>query len=265
MSLLPEEFLKSVVSIKTDSMGWTAFLYWVKLKKIDEISWENHYAVFLITNRHMVNIDKSLIIRYNKKNWGVGETTIEKWSDWIFPNEATIDLAIIQVNADYLKENEVDYVVFWQENSILSEDEFLLKLKIWQDIFLAGFPLWIIWIEKNYPIARQWIIARNDIELLKKWIFYLDVNNFPWNSWWPIFLKPSNMSLTGKNPMDKALFIWVICAYEPFPRTLYDNSQFPPVPMMITYENSWIALWVPIYIAYELAKEWIEKQWEEVF
>lgn len=267
MSLLPESFLKSIVSVELKSNSWTttwtAFLYWTKLKKIE--NWKNHYAVFLITNRHLVRSDAPMTIRYNKIGWGSEEITLEGTSNWIFPDNKNIDLAILQLNAKFLKEKSVDYASFTEENSILTEEDFLLRLRVWQDIFLAWFPLGIKGIERNFPIARQGIIARNDTELIKNGNFYLDVNNFPGNSGGPIFSRPSPLSLDWMKALDKAMIIGVICAYQPFVKTLYDISQNPPVPMMITNENSGIAVGIPIYIAHNLAKECMEKQWEELF
>lgn len=264
MSLLPERFLKSIVSIKNNSNTlWTGFLYWIKLEKTDPITKRNHYSFFLVTNKHIANINTQLTIVFNKINGGITTGLITDSNSWVIPTD-DIDIAILQLNYDFLIQNEVEYSILKDEDSILNKIDFL-NLKVGTDVFLAWFPLWITWLEKNYPIARQWIIARNDDELIKKWQFYLDINNFPWNSWWPIFLRPSLISLEWLTPINKSLVIWVICAYLPFNRTLYDTSSHPHTPMMITQENSWIAIWVPIYIAYELAKKLLESQWEKIF
>lgn len=250
MSLLPLDFVKSVVLIKGSAGTGTAFIYAPEVK----IEWEKRYRYFLVTNSHLTKGVQRLSVKLNTKDKKLLEVPLPEGTRWFSPKNG-IDLSITLLNPHFLNENGFDFMAISEECAITEKEDFSKKMQVGQDIFLVWFPLGIEGIQQNYPIVRQGIIARNDEELLTEGCFFLDANNFPGNSWGPIFSKPSAISLVGKEPINESLLIGIVFAYKPFERVYYDNLQTPPRPMIITQENSGIALAVPSYILHQLTEE----------
>lgn len=267
MSLLSSQYLKSTVYLTKDNTHfWTWFLIWIETWKTNEEG-KKLYYIFLVTNRHNITDGKILKIRFNKQDWNwTGEETvnIEK-SDRIYytdvddiDNPIYTDVVMLQLNFGFIKNAGYETHFIIEENIFTDRYSFENNLKIWHEIFLLWFPLGIKGLNSNFPIARQWIIARNDKELLDKREIYLDVNNFPWNSWWPIVLKPNRDALEWK-PILESKLIGVIKSYSPYYKTYHDISTNPPTPTVMISENSWIAQGIPSYIIYEMWKEHINK------
>lgn len=257
MSLFPPDFLKSVLIIKTNKGTATVFIYSVKVGEVISEG-NNQSVIFLVTNRHVVEGINYAEVVFNTKNDELKKIGIEQNSNWIFPKEKEVDLAMLPVDADFFIDNNFDHRRLSEETTITDEAEFVEKIHVGQDIFLAGFPLGIEGVKQNYPILRQGIVARNDSELLSEKLFFLDVNNFPGNSGGPVFTRPSISALEGKTALNQCLLIGVVSAYKPSNNIIYDPNVSPPKPILFK-ENSGIALAVPIFIAYQIAKEFINE------
>ena len=269
MSLLPEQYLESTVYLEKDtSFSWTWFLIWIKTWEINA-EWNTLYHIFLVTNKHNIDNGETLHIYFNKLDWTwIGKEDIDIVSSkWIYHENISdvnapwyVDVVMLQVSFGYLVQWWYQFSFIPEENIVIDHDFFENKIRVWHEIYLLWFPLSIKGLNHNYPIARQWIIARNDKELLGKKEFYLDVNNFPWNSWWPVILKPSIMALWEEAPIAESKLLGTIKTYSPYRKTYYDNSVDPPIATVMMSENSWLAQWIPSYILYEMWKKYIEEQ-----
>lgn len=258
-SLLHETFVKSTVLIKSSGKNPIGSWFLVWFKNWFNDSQEQLYSLFLVTNLHVIKADPNIIhICMNKKSWWVWEPQISTQDpNWILYD--WVDIAMIQINWDFLLEWEYATYFINEEMIITNPEQYLSDLEMWEEIYLLWFPLWISWLSLHNPIVRQWIIARIDEELITQHQIYFDVNNFPWNSWWPVIIKPNIMSLQGKLPREQSKLIWLINAYIPFKKVYYDNDKNPPEPTMMVSENSWIWIWIPSYIIAELAHQHLEK------
>lgn len=252
MSLLPQEHLDSVVLIKTDtgSIG-TGFLIGVDTGQEPDENGNHQYVPFIVTNKHVISGAKTLSITLNTAAGCKTENVENK--DWMSPADGT-DIAVTSLNPAYLHNIQAVGTLIFEDHIVTSKESFIEDVKTGQEVFLLGFPLGLSGVEKTHPVARMGIVARNDEELLKKEVFWLDINNFPGNSGGPIFIKPSILHLNGKKPLMKAALIGLISAYVPFQKKLFDNSMNPPQAKMIIEENSGIAIAIPIYKAFELAR-----------
>lgn len=256
-SLLHQNYIKSTVQIKSNWIAHaTGFIVWIKHEKT------NLYYLYLVTNLHVIYWLKEITIVLNKKWWWIWEekfiindsrvnfNSID-WYNW------NLDIAATIINATYLKDNNYDY-----ENYFIADDyliktrkEYINLIETWEEVFLLWYPLWINWINQNSPIARQWIISRIDDDLLNNYNIYLDINNFPWNSWWPILTKPSAIAFGWKELTNSSNLIWIISSYIPYRKTYFDNKNWQYIPSMVMEENSWIAIWFPSYVIYEKLKQ----------
>jgi hypothetical protein len=253
---------------KDNTSFWTWFLIWIKTGKFDAED-KPFYRIFLVTNKHNIIGGEKLIICFNKKDWwwvNEEEIDIPEQNRIYYANEQDInnplytDIIMLHIDFNYIKNTWYETYFIIDDCMITDRDTFENELNAWHEIYLLWFPLWMTWLSSHCPIARQWIIARNDKELLDKREIYLDVNNFPWNSWGPIILKPESVALEWKEPMLESKLIWVIKSYSPYAKTYYDISTNPPTPTFVMSENSWIAQWIPSYILYEMWKKFIDDQ-----
>jgi len=253
MSLLPQQYLKAVVHIKTESGKGTGFLIGIKNGLKNEKG-EDFHELFIVTNCHVVNAKRQITIRFDS-NKGPEEISLSGGDkDWIMCAKKDVDLAVIHVNHLYLSGMNIDYTAIFEEDMFTDKSTFQELIEVGHEVFLLGFPLGISGISKNHPIARQGIVARCDDELLFDSKFLLDINNFPGNSGGPIFVKPSLISLEGKNPIKKSFLIGLICSYLPYSKQLFDHTTDPPSPKMVMEENSGLAVAIPIFEAVEIAK-----------
>lgn len=259
MSLLPDYFLKSTVFIQNDSTTGTGFLIGVDTGNKDEHG-AVLYRVFLVTNRHVIDETKKTVIHIDTES-GIKKADIPaENNEWLYPDDVAIDLAIIPINGKFLKENKVESVFIAEDGIIATREDFLERVKVGQEVYLLGFPLGLKGMNKNFPIARQGIIARNDEELLDSSQVYLDINNFPGNSGGPIFVKPGIVSLGDRKPFEKSMLTAIVSACMVHQKTLFDNSTTPPTAKMIIEENSGVAIAIPAYIALDVAKEYLKKE-----
>lgn len=259
MSLLPDSFLKSTVFIKNGDSAGTGFLIGVDSGSKDEKG-RTLYNLFLVTNRHVIDENKSTIVSIDTES-GIKEASILPVDkSWQFPEDEDLDIALTPINPDFLKLIKAEAVFIAEDSIISTKDEFLSRLYVGQEVYLLGFPLGLKGLSKNFPIARQGIIARNDEELLSLDQLYLDINNFPGNSGGPIFVKPSVVRLGDRKVFDQSMLIALVSAYLPYKKTLFDNTTTPPTPKMIIEENSGLAIAIPVYLALNLARDWLVKQ-----
>lgn len=235
---------------------WSWFIVW--FKNWFNPDWEQLYKLFLVTNLHVIQWQEEIFVCINKIWWWVWEEAIQSKS-WI--KKEWIDIALTTINWNYLKRWNYTINFISEENLITQKEEYLERLETWEEIYLLWFPLWIAWLSLHNAIARQWIIARIDNELLENNEIYFDVNNFPWNSGWPVITKPNIISLNGKKPWTESMLIGLIRSYIPSHKTYYDITQNPPIPTMTVSENSWIWIWIPSYIIAELVQNelWMTK------
>ncbi len=244
-----------MVYIKSDRGGFgTGFIIGIRMGT--NASGLGLYSPFLVTNRHVIKDTEILDLTLNTQSGC--HTAKANTADWEVSTDGC-DVAVLSLNGQYLNDIQSAENLIPEDQIIVSQENFLSDVKTGQEVFLLGFPLGITGIEKTYAIARMGIVARNDKELIKEGIFYLDIENFPGNSGGPVFVKPSVFHFEGEDPLNHSKLIGFVSAYKPSQTQLYDIRTNPPTPKMVIEENSGIALAIPAYKAVELAKKKIER------
>lgn len=257
MSLVPNIYLKSTVQILLNWNGHGSwFIYGYKIWKQNDLG-QDLYNIYLVTNFHVVNVIWELAVTVNTKDWvkkAFNFDGCQKDREKYILQEG-IDIAILPLNSEFLKSENIDIAFFQEEFSINSKEEYLRLITSGHDIFLLWYSLWLNWENINSPLVRQWIVSRYDKECEWKNLIYFDVNNFPWNSWWPIITRPEIYASDWENPINESKLIWIINAYIPQQNTYFDISNCVPQARMVFTENSWIALWIPIFVVHNMIKD----------
>lgn len=270
MALLKKETMRTLISIgaqgeKGDFICHaTGFLVGFSTSETDGDG-NKLYQTFLVTNRHVFEGKTAVVLRFDGTtgiktfpvdlNYESGETR------WLAHDDKDVDLVILKINPDVLKQNEVEPAFIEEEGFAFASNFESLGISAGDDVYVIGFPLGIAGIEQNYPCAKSGIISRVDSEIItQKKAFIIDSSIFPGNSGGPVILKPTSLSLEGTIAVEKSYLIGIISGYLPYEDKLYTHQTNPPSVVSLTRENSGLSFVVPIEYAKEIHNKWISDQ-----
>lgn len=224
MALLPNEYLKSVVSIEEEVKGdyktiGTGFMYFKDVKKHDDGRYEG--IIYLVTAKHIFLKNgvvqseqrQEVFLRFDcvKESQHLFRVPLYKDGVAIFSSPLSdIDVAVIPIGYENLKNAEIDFTPVIASETALSSDKYTdVGLSNGDDVYYLGFPLGLRGVEKNYAICRGGLIARVDSETIKNKVMYLDAPVFPGNSGGPVFVKPQLAGVGKTKPLDNAWLIGI--------------------------------------------------------
>ncbi len=268
MALFNKDYLKSVALIeKEDGENFqpfaTGFVVGFLLKDDPDPS-KRIYQLFLLTNRHVFQDVDVLWARFDQKN--IGETKRfpillkdDNGIKWLAHKDSRVDIAMLSINPKTLDENNIDWG-FIEEESIAYPEKFEdIGIALGDGIFLAGFPMGLSGLRKNYAIVRTGIIARLDEEIIdSEKAILVDATVFPGNSGGPVFLKPEQLFLNGSKAVQRAFLIGVVSGYRLYKEPLYSHQTNPPSMAAMSIENSGIASVVPMNFAKDIYNDFLE-------
>lgn len=246
MKTLHEGFYQSVVNIESEGTG-TGFLIGVDIGSMSND--QNNYFIFLVTNKHVISKNKLTKIIFNQASKTIDLYINPDDKSWVNIPEG-LDLAIFHLDAKELQSFNITSQFILENNVITNKSDLLDIGYPGSEVYTLGFPMNITGLKQNYPIVRQGVIARNDLDLLDKNELYLDISNFPGNSGGPI--------ITKQTPNDAPKILGVISAYIPFENKLYDISSGVPVLRSVIGQNSGVAIGIPMHLVYEIAKNYTQ-------
>ncbi len=212
MSLLPRSFMESVVALtyRRDSSKGSASGFFYGCPVPPDMNLPGHYYPALVTNRHVVEGAQDIVALIERE--GTGYRTSLAEGKWFFHPDPKVDVAVfpVQVEGTKISWFSADLEVCFREEAksagIIEGDE----------VYTLGFPLGLIGRRRNYPIARQGIIAR-----IEDWYdgrsnsFLIDASIFPGNSGGPVIAKPTLFSSSGVS-RPRAKLIGMVVGYHPF-------------------------------------------------
>ena len=252
MALIPELFMDAVLSIGVrDSCGgisWIGTGFFVA-KDVDD----KKSVVFLITNRHVIEGKKSVVIRLKEKNSGklrkLDLPLVDDAGNRLYSvsNEKGADIAVRLMEAGFLDKQNLNLSYFNFDAHTLTSEEFMKQQggAAGSLVYMLGFPMALVETDKNNPICRMGCVARMDqSEIAESGNFLLDIQNFPGNSGSPIVSRPEMMSLEGTESLNETVLIGIVHSYVPYEQQLW-NPQTKRVEE-IRSENSGIALANPV-------------------
>jgi len=244
MALIPHFYMEAVVSIgvrNENTINWIGTGFFV-VKPIND----NEVQPFMVTNRHVLQGEKSVVIRLKEKNSGdlrVIDMPLENNEKLLYSihDDEQVDIAVVLINGSFLTENNLQFSAFNTKEHLLESYE-LKKQGVEEGsyVFMLGFPMGLVNVDSNAPICRGGCIARFDEkEINSTKQFLLDIQNFPGNSGSPIITKPEVIGF-GNSAFKKSVLIGIVFGYKPYIVNAI-NAQTNKVEE-IRRENSGIAV-----------------------
>jgi len=256
MALIPPFFIDCVVAIGIETKQndkpikkWigTGFLFGKYLSSNSDNPKQKTYKTFLVTNRHVLQNQARIIMRFNPQN-GQAATDfpaiLKKTKGEILwtghPNKA-IDVGIVSINLGAIEKAGMKYGVFKSDTDILLKQQ-MQELQVSEGDFLyvLGFPMGMMPSDRQHVLVRSGIIARiRDLYENRSSSYVVDSFVFPGNSGGPVVYKPEVVSIHGTTPIKRAALIGIVKSYIPFRDVAI--SQQTKRPRVIFEENSGLA------------------------
>ena len=244
MSLLTKNFSLSIVAFGLEKPGndidfiATGFIY-SQLTGKDE---DGHrlYATCFVTNRHVVEGHDKLVVRLGDPQ----SSTYNLLGQWTVHPDPEVDVAVAPFPLDDIEGNAHRVISFKSDSQTsFCEDLQEIEFREGDEVYTLGFPLGLAGRDRNYPIARQGIVAR-----IQDWYdgqsddFLIDASIFPGNSGGPVIAKPTMYSYGQTRPHPK--LIGVVSGYLTHADVALRDQTGRPI--LDSEENSGLATVVPI-------------------
>ena len=250
MALIPPFFLDCVVAIGLIASDgnlkqWTAsgFLYGEMVREGSKVE-ENEYRIFLVTNRHVFQGNKSVWVRFNPEadeparefELPLEDTTGKL--QWFPHKDQHIDVAIVPINTKALEEEKIKFAFFLSDRHVLDRKKAKAEgISEGDGAYILGFPMGLVGGPRNYVIVRQGTIARvRDYLAGSSKELLIDATIFPGNSGGPVITRPELTSIQGTKSQNAAYLIGVVQSYLPYQDVAI--SAQTKRPRIIFEENS---------------------------
>ena len=244
MSLIPKNFSLSIVAFGMEGPHnnidfiATGFIY-SQITGQDE-SGHRLYATCFVTNRHVVEGQNKLVVRLGDSQ----SSTYNLQGQWTVHPDPEVDVAVAPFPLDDTKGNAHRVDSFKSESQTsFREDLQEMEFREGDEVYTLGFPLGLAGHDRNYPIARQGIVAR-----IQDWYdgqsdsFLIDASIFPGNSGGPVIAKPTMYSYGQTRAHPK--LIGVVSGYLTHADVALRDQTGRPI--LASEENSGLATVVPI-------------------
>ena len=261
MSLIPRYFLDTVAAVGVPSAAGnedvryfaTAFLFGHPGSQPTKPA---SYWVFVVTNRHVVEGDRRMWIRFRAPTGKRPQVLPIPRGPWPFPwmlhPDPDIDLAVLPIDAIGIPDDLApDRFLTLQPHAVTGDDLRSSDFSEGNELFILGFPMGIAGADQNDPIVRHGIVAR-----IQDWYdgrskdFLIDSSIYPGNSGGPVILKPVMWGFGTKRRFSRPKVIGLVSAYLPY-RDVAKSEQTGLI-RLISEENSGLARVVPMDAVIEL-------------
>ena len=217
MALIPEDYFKCVLALgREPASEWVATCFLCS-KRIGDKRYH-----FLVTNKHVFENESELYFRLFNRNdkeyKGLRLPLKDNNGKMLYSSHQSEDVAAITLAGGYLDDRGYEWIGFdVDENMISSVDYYKAGGSVGARVFMLGFPMGLVDINKNDPICRGGYIARENNNG-----YLLDIQNFPGNSGSPIISCPETVTLKNTKPLTKSLLIGIVSSYIPYRKQLRD-------------------------------------------
>jgi S1-C subfamily serine protease len=227
------------------------------------------YELYLVTAKHVVKghlkaNPGNMIARINPKTsssevkeFGISNQPSQGEVTWLYHENQDIDLAIVQVNVDLLRQNDIEPTLFFANDMHVANIDKITSLEISEGdgVFVLGFPMGLTGVQRNYVIVREGVIARlSEMKDRVTKTFMIDSFVFPGNSGGPVVLKAEPFSIEGTKNQPAAYLIGVVIGYIPYTDFAIGNQT--KRPRIRFEENSGLAEILPTDYTDEAIKSW---------
>lgn len=253
MAVIPNFYINAVVSIgirkQSKDISWIGSGFFV-IRKIDDNS---KGCPFLITNKHVLENQSSIVIRMKEQ----GSTNLKEIDASLnssdghplyktHPYVKNIDIAVLPLDGSFITSNNLEFPAFDIDNHAMTSGELINNgVDEGSLVYMLGFPMGLVNKDSKVPICRLGCVARLCSEQINETHnVLLDIQNFPGNSGSPIVSRPELMSIGGTPSLSKSVLMGIVHSYIPYRETLI-NSQTNEV-VEVRSENSGIANMHPV-------------------
>jgi len=265
MALIPPFYIDCVVAIGTtidNKKYWlgTGFLFGKFLKKSEDGKHE-HYRVYLVTNKHVIENKQTIQIRFNPKtdqparDYSVHLTDKDNNLIWTGHPDPEIDVAVVEIDINKIKEEGMKFS-FFQSQKHIADKKKLMEVGAMEGdfVFVLGFPMGIVAEDRQHVFVRNGTIARiHDLYEKRSKDFVVDALVFPGNSGGPVISKPEIVGIEGTKFSNEANLIGMVKSYIPY--TDVAISQQTNQPRITFEENSGLSKVEPIDHVIETIEE----------
>lgn len=268
MAIIPDFFLNAVVALGIDGgdgkKHWIGTGFIVGRKEIDNPNLSTYY---IITNKHVIEQQKYVYVRFNS----LGGELVKDYRISLYdsmgvpmfsahPHDKT-DIIALQILPQTLINDKSIWGAFdLADHALTLEQMQNTGVNEGSLVYALGFPMDLVDPIK-VPICRLGCISRvTDAFLLKRGTptFLVDAQTFPGNSGGPIVSRPEYMYINGTPSNTSANLIGILSAYIPYRETLY--SKQTGRDRMVQEENSGLTIVHPV----DRIKEVVELEWERI-
>lgn len=256
MALIPPHFLDAVTAIGIGDdpaqRHWigTGFLFGRVEKREGETV---HFRTFLVTNKHVLKGLKKAYLRFNavdgstsSKDYSILLVTKNGRPDWFGHPDPAVDVAVMPIKTRLLQDELRQYSVFFSDTQILGREGMRIAgVSEGDGIFVLGFPMGMVDVNRHYVICRAGAIARirGVLEGRTK-DFLIDATVFPGNSGGPVITRPEAIAIQGTKATGSASLVGVVKSYVSYSDTAI--SQQTRKPRITFEENSGLTAVEPV-------------------
>jgi S1-C subfamily serine protease len=237
----------------------TGFLFGELFEETEDTS--NIYAVYLVTNKHVLHNLDLILVRFNPQNDQPAKDypIVLKDKDgnlqWTGHPDPEVDVAVIGVNIGNVRAEGMKCHFFESDRHV----ETIKQLEVREasegdSIFIMGFPMGIVAKDRQHVFVRNGIISRiRDLFEKRSKDFVVDAFVFPGNSGGPVISRPEVQSITGTQFSNKSNLIGIVKAYIPYNDIAV--SQQTNRPRVIFEENTGLSKVEPVDYILETIQE----------
>lgn len=266
MAIIPSIFMNAVVALgiklPNDEKHWIGTGFIVGRKEKNNLNLSTHY---IITNKHVVENQKEIYVRFNS----LGKSLIKDYVINLFDkNRAPMfsahwddktDIIAIQIIPKTLIDDQSIWGSFdLEDNALTLEQMKSTGVEEGTLIYALGFPMNLVDAIK-VPICRLGCVSRVVDAFVRQNehpTFLVDATVFPGNSGGPIISRPEIVSIAGTAHNNSANLIGILSSYISYEDTLV--SQQTGKACMIQTENSGLTIVHPV----DRIKEVVELEWK---
>ena len=213
MAIIPKFFFDAVVAIGINgSNSWIGTGFLVGRKEKDS----NQYTIYYVTNHHLLENKKKLILRFNKKDtpeFVDYEIILTEANKLKYSKHPNADVIAIQISPGVLKSNNSEFNWFSLDKHALNISNMKRSDVIEGSIvYSLGFPINMVGENKKTPICRLGCISRisNLFDNTSENEYLIDLQALPGFSGAPVINRPENVSIEGTPCNDSANLIGII-------------------------------------------------------
>ena len=254
---IEKRFLNSVVAlgVSVPTPNDSNHKHWVGTGFLVGFHRDND-EVYLITNKHVVQDQTILFIRFNTLDGASANDFPFRIKDekgliqFSFHPNPHIDIVAVSLNLDFLKSNNSSFDFYDLEKDVYTLEQMESnQLHEGSLVFALGFPMNLVDQDRQYPICRLGCISRisNAFDVENAVDFLVDAQTFPGNSGGPIVSRAECATSRQKKGL-----LGIVRAYIPYQEALYSMQTGRQRSMM--EENSGLTVVHPVDRILEVVK-----------